>query len=106
MVHALYTGQKGTGIADMKGYRRFKYVSAAVYLSLYPKFMDLSKANSAEVSDDVRGTGKKRAQIDEDRMEWEKEKMNTDVGEEISKEITTEHTQVDGTEVLQLLRGG
>lgn len=121
MVHELYTGQVRIEIDDKKGRRQFKYVEDAEYMSRYPKHMDMSNENSTTVSDDVRWaiyvnvsrnaerksdgveTGTRKAQIDEESIETEKESINTDGGEEISKEISTEHTQGDRTEVRQVV---
>lgn len=50
-------------------------------------------------------TGTRRVQIDEERMEAKTDTISKDGGEKISKEIMTEHTQVDRTKVRQVLVG-
>lgn len=59
---------------------------AAIYVAV---------SGNAERKTDSVETGTRKAQIYDERMEAEKETINMNGGEEISKEISTEHTRGD-----------
>lgn len=118
MVYALYSGKGSSLRGDKKGRKKFKYSDAAEYLSKYPKFIDNTEF-STKLSEDLRleindcscretdikidggETRPRRPEADENTMEYKKNTINTEGGDEIRKEIPTGHRKEDGTELRE-----